>query len=233
MNFTLIDSLSAVLGSIAGLIGFTMPAAAQSRPLLILQIYRDFLEPGSEAAYSKVEEDAVRICAELKCPHPYLAIESLSGQKEVWFFNGYAGPAEQERVAENYKKNTVLLAALAGINKRKRGLTGSPVNVFADYRRELSHGVPWSLGQGRFLVIEVTQGKPRTAGTVFEAADGTKFIVSPARTRSEADEKVAGSNSEARVFAVRPDWSLPSAGWVASDPEFWRSNRRVTYLPEN
>jgi len=39
-------------------------------------------------------------------------------------------------------------------------------------------------GHGRFLVIAVTKDRPSSAGTVFQAADGTFFVFSPARTRS-------------------------------------------------
>jgi hypothetical protein len=48
----------------------------QERPKHLLEIFRDFVKPGSEADYRSVEEDAARICAELGCPHPHLAIRS-------------------------------------------------------------------------------------------------------------------------------------------------------------
>ncbi len=70
----------------AVLVGVAMQIAAH--PPQILQIHREGLKPGSEVAYREVEENAARICAELRGPHPYLAIESLTGSKEVWFFNG-------------------------------------------------------------------------------------------------------------------------------------------------
>jgi len=52
----------------------------------MLEIYRDFVKPGSEAAYAGIGEDAARICAEMKCPHPYIGIESLKSPKKLWFF---------------------------------------------------------------------------------------------------------------------------------------------------
>ena len=207
-------------------IALAMQIAAHSQPPQILQIHREALKPGSEAAYRENEEDTARICAELGCPHPYLGIESLTGSKEVWFFNGYESWAEQKQVVDDYAKNATLMAALGKNSRRKASLTGEPVNAFANYRKDLSRGVPWILGQGRFLVITVIKSNPRIEGTVFEAADGTRFIVMPVQTRSEADAAAAVAGPESRVFAVRPSWSFPTKEWIAADSAFWRPKNR-------
>ena len=55
------------------------------RPPQMLQIVRESLNEGSEAAYRTIEEDAARICADLNCPNAHLAMESLTGPKEVWW----------------------------------------------------------------------------------------------------------------------------------------------------
>jgi hypothetical protein len=59
--------------------------ATQERPPQILQIYRDSVKEGGEATFKAIEEVAARACAELEFPHPHLAIESLTGPKEVWY----------------------------------------------------------------------------------------------------------------------------------------------------
>ncbi len=81
-------------------------------PPQILEIYRDFLKPGSDATFRKIEEDALRICVELKFPHAYLALESLTGPKEVWWLNGYESEAELKQVVHDYTSNAPLVAAL-------------------------------------------------------------------------------------------------------------------------
>ena len=86
------------------LLSVVMPIYAQAQPPRILQIYRDFLKPGAETPYRTVEEDAAHICRDLKCPHPYLAIESLTGPKEVWFLNAIESVAEQKQVGKNMKE---------------------------------------------------------------------------------------------------------------------------------
>ena len=67
----------------AAFIGLAMQIATPSQPPQILQIHREALKPGSEAVYQDIEEDTARLQAKLGCPHPYLAIESLTGSKEV------------------------------------------------------------------------------------------------------------------------------------------------------
>ena len=65
-------------------------------------------------------------------------------------------------------------------------------------------------------------------GTVFEASEGTQFIVRAAHTRKEADalERHMGMGTDATVLAVRPDWSFPDESWIAADPTFWKKGPR-------
>jgi hypothetical protein len=185
-------------------------------------LYRERLKPGNEAAYSAVEEDTARIAVALGCPHAYLGSESLTGSKEVWWFNGYESAFEQRQVYDEYAKNSQLMAALQQNSKRKASLTLEPIEVFAKYRQDLSVGTPWILGIGRFLVITVTKSSPRTVGTVFEAPDGTRFIVTSAQTRQGADAAQAVAGPESNIFAVRPSWSVPAKEWIAADSPFWQ-----------
>lgn len=100
---------------------WAVPLIAQEPPQ-ILQIYRDPLTQGREAAYKAVEQEAARICARLSFPHPHLAMESLTGPKEVWWLNAFASEAERQGVSSDYAKNPALVAALEGIGRRKEGL---------------------------------------------------------------------------------------------------------------
>jgi hypothetical protein len=213
-------------------------AFAQDRPPQILEIYREFWKPGNVATSRKTEVEASQICVELKCPHPYLGLESLTGPKEAWFLNGFVSSTEQTQVGVDYQKNSALIDALNQILVRKKPLSrADDVNVFAKYQHSFSHGAPWIMGQGRFLVITVItmtkRGLPAKRnlvinGTAFEADDGTRFIFSAARTRQEAMSRAAAAGSKTRVFAVRPYWSLPAKDWIAMDPSFWRHRAAAT-----
>jgi hypothetical protein len=201
-----------------------LPLMAQERPPQSLQIVRESLKKGGEAAYKKIEQDAARICADLKCPNSHLAVELLTGPTEVWWLTSYQSESDRQRVADGYASNPVLMAALLEIPKRKQGLVGAPIDILANYRRDLSGKAAWKVRGTRFLVVTVTKGDPRAPGTVFEAPDGTLFILRPAATRPQADALAATAGPGTRVFAVRPYWGMPAKDWIAADPEFWKPN---------
>src|ERR1700736_957809 len=125
-----------------------MHITAQLESPQILQIFREALK--SEAK-TRIEESRSARSAELGCPHPYLGIESLTGSKEVWWLNGYTSAAERKQVVDDYSRNTRLLAALKENSQRKASLTGKAAEIFANYRPDLTVGVPWILGHGPFL----------------------------------------------------------------------------------
>jgi hypothetical protein len=202
--------------------GLVMQIAPTAKPPHILQIHREALKPGSEAAYHAIEEDTARICEALGCPHPYLGAESLTGPKEVWWFNGYESSAEQRQVYDEYAKNTQLMAALQESSQRKESLTLQPIEVFANYRPDSSDGTPWMLGRGRFLVITVTKSDRQMTGSVFESLDGTRYVITSAQTREQADAAVVAAGPESTIFGVRATWSFPAKEWTAADPLFWQ-----------
>jgi hypothetical protein len=198
----------------------TMQVAAPAEPPAILQIYREPLQAGVRAEYDRLESDTARQCAQLRCPHAYLGLESLTGPKEVWWFNGYDSDADRKQVADAWAARTEVLALLGRNATKKAALVGKSVESLARFRADLSIGEPWRLGQGRFLVIWSGTGTPALEGTVYETDDHTRFVLVSARTREEADALAAGS--KARVFAVRPSWSHADDTWIAADPELWR-----------
>jgi len=181
----------------------------------ILYISRQFWKPGHEAALNRIEAEAARVCIGLGVPHPYLGIESLTGSKEVWYINGFASAEELAEVTEAYSKNPELLAAMNRFAQQRDEFKSQPNSEGpATYRPDLSRGPEWRMGQEWFLVIAVTKGNPHSDGTVFESEDGTRFVVTGAKTRTEADAKLSTAGPDARIFAVRPEFSMPAAEWL-------------------
>ena len=193
-------------------------AAAQTPPA-ILQVYRESWAAGHNEQNARIENEATDICLRLRCPHPYLGIESLDEPKEVWFFNSYTSAEDVKNVSDAYAGNRALVAALGGIAQRKSRINPEPVNVFAKYRADLSRGEAWALGTGRFFVIAMSNHTEPLPGTVFEADDGTFFTISAFHSRGEA--LAVAHRFGARVFAVRPRWSMPAAKWKQRDPGLW------------
>ena len=206
-------------------LAFQAPARAQAPRLLYIS--REFWKPGHEAALNLIEAEAARTCIGLGVPHPYLGIESLTGSKEVWYVNGFASPEELAQVTEAYAKKPELLAAMKRFaQERSEFQSQAGSEGPATYRPQLSRGAEWKMGHERFLVIAVTKGNPHGDGAVFESQDGVQFVVTAAKTRAEADEKLPVAVPDAKIFAVRPRFSMPAAEWVASDPSFWDSEAR-------
>jgi hypothetical protein len=198
---------------------------AQERPPQMLQIVRESLNEGGEAEYRTIEEDAARICADLNCPNAHLAMESLTGPKEVWWLTPYESESDRQRVANGYASNRALMSALKDILRRKQGLVGAPIDMLANYRGDLSGQASWKMRGTRFFVVTMTNGDPPVVGAMFEAPDGTRFIFRSAGTRHEAESLAADASSETTtVLAVRPYWGMPADDWIAADPEFWQPN---------
>lgn len=197
------------------------PVLAQAPAPRFMYIYRDSLKRGVDSAYRAIEDDGSQICADLRCPNPYIGIESLSGPHEAWWINVFATEADTARVANVYATNRALSTALGAVAQRKAALIGTPIQGFAVHRGDLSRGPPWSVAGARFIVVTVTRDQRRVDGSVWAMADSTLYVLRPVRTRREADALARQAN--ARVFAVRPTWSMPTPEWVAADPAFWRS----------
>jgi hypothetical protein len=176
----------------------------QQLPPAILQIVREPLKPGSETAYEIVEDDTARQCVELKCPHPYLAMEPISGPKEVWWLNEFQSEADQGRVETAYSVNRALMAVLLRNGRQKAALTDTPTNTYARYRSHLSRRRAWTLAGARFVVIVITKQADIVDGSVFEADDGDHYILIPVPTRQQAETEASKLDRNARVFAVLP-----------------------------
>jgi hypothetical protein len=193
----------------------------KAEPPRILYIYREFWKPSTQAALNRIETKGARMCIDLGCPHPYIGIESLTGSKEVWYLNGFTSTEEQKRVTEEYNKKGLFEAMNQFAQQRAPFQSESGKDSFSNYRPELSRGAPWNMGHGRFLVIVVTKGTPLGDGTVFETEEGVRYIVTSAQTRAEANAKLSSVGPSAKIFAVRPHFSMPATEWVAADPLFW------------
>jgi hypothetical protein len=201
-----------------------MALLEQERSPQVLLIVQERLKPNVARAYDRNERKIARAAARFKCPHPYLALEPLSGGKEVWWLSAYESLTEKVRVEQAYQRNHELMAEFRKLGARKAALRDEPASIVTTYRSDLSHGRPWSGGGARFVVVTVTNEERRFDGNVFETPDGRRFVFRPAATRRDADRQAALAGAGARIFAIRPAWSFPADAWIAADPEFWRAS---------
>jgi hypothetical protein len=200
-----------------------MSLVAQESHPQFLDIVQERLKPNALAKYSRIEEEAARVCARL-CPNSYLALESMTGPKAVWWFNGYAAEADRDSVKLAYERDSTLMAELAKVLAPKKRLVSKPKTVETRYRPELSDSSRCAIGGARFFVITVSSGPRKADACVFEDPDGRHFIIVPAKTRREAAAIARLAGPRTTLFAVRPSWSKPTPAWVAADAEFWRTS---------
>jgi hypothetical protein len=201
-----------------------MSIQAEGPPVLL--VHREAPTPGNEAAYDAIETDTARICRELGCPHPYVAIEALSRPAAVWFINRFDSTAHHERVVKAYAANDALMVKLRQNSTRKAVLVGPTSSVTVIHRADLDRGTPWRPGIGRFLAITVTRRAQLPAGTVFDAPDGERLAIVSANSLADAERAANAAGTDSRVFAVRPSWSFPDPSWTAADPSLWKSAPR-------
>src|SRR5882672_11321412 len=95
----------------------------------LLQVVREPIAVGDEAAYEAIEDDTARACAEFECPHPHLALEPISGPREVWWLNLFASEDDRRRVVDEYARNAPLMATLVRNSTRKAAVTGARVDL--------------------------------------------------------------------------------------------------------
>ncbi len=210
-----------------------LQASAHAQTPRMLYVSREFWKPGHEAVLRRIEAKAASVCIGLGVPHPYLGIESVTGSKEVWYINGFSSDKDLSQVNEAYTKNQKLTAAMSRFALQRAAFESRPAEQGAAiYRPDLSVGPGWTMGRDPFLVIVVTKNKPYGKGTVFEAQDGEHFVVTSARTWATAKASQSSAGSEAKIFVVRPEFSMPATEWVESDPALWKSSQRDTHVGE-
>jgi hypothetical protein len=105
--------------TVALLLLLSPPLLAQQAQPRIIYIYRDSLKRGVDSTYRAIADEGAQICADLKCPNPYLGLESLNGPHEAWWLNTFVSEADTTRVLNSYAANRPLMEALGAVTKRK------------------------------------------------------------------------------------------------------------------
>lgn len=193
------------------------PSPREAGPPALLLIHREAVAPEHALEHAGLESAIARACHELGGPHPYLALETLTGSPEVWFLNGFASLTESQEVGARYAANTRLMATLAETSRRKATLVVVLGEHLASCRTP-AHA--WRLGHDCYLVVTIGRDGPQQ-GVTFEAPDGTWFGLEGAIDPDAARALAARRGPSARALAVRPSWSYPAPEWVQQDPELW------------
>jgi hypothetical protein len=189
-----------------------------------LLIVREWLRPGSEAAYHENELQLAAACATFNCPHPYLALVSVDNAREVWWLNAFASAEERDVLNDAYARNEPLMAARVPLGRRKEDFREAVTTIQTTYRSDVSGHAGLVIAGAHFLVVSATKNRNASSGSVFESSNGDWFRIAPASTRATAEKIAVQFGSGATILAVQPQWSLPDETWIGADPEFWRSS---------
>jgi hypothetical protein len=191
-----------------------------------LLIARERLRPGTSEAYDQNELQLARVCAELKCPHPYLALLLETGPAEIWWLNAFTSGKQRDDVERAYARNEALMAAMRPLGKRKEDFRETFTSTMTTFRQDLSSGSVLQIA-ARFFVIRLTFDERNSFGAVFESPAGERFVIADAKTQTDAHQIAARSGPGAMIFSVQPQWSFPAETWIQADPEFWNTAKRA------
>ena len=194
---------------------------AQAAPPQLLQVVREPISAGGESAYAEIEDEIAAACVALKCPHPHLALETLTGQREIWWFNFFESEEDRLRVTRAYESNRPLMEVLIRTSERKSRYTGPITDKVSRFRSDLGRENRWDLMRARYAVVTIGDSAIATGGPVFEEPDGARFAVRFFRALEDA-KRFGGDG--ATVLAFRPSWGLPAQELIDADRDFWSAN---------
>jgi len=136
----------------------------------VLQIFREEIKPGKAAAHEVVEAGWPRAFASAKWPTNYLAVTSVTGPSEAWFFTGYDSFAAWETDTRNVDKNAGLKKELDQLEAKDGELRSGGRSLVAFYREDLSNQPNADLPKMRYFRIITFRVKPGHEAKFGEAA---------------------------------------------------------------
>jgi hypothetical protein len=211
--FLAVYLLAAPLGAQGPLQGLVPPE--------VIGVTIERIKPGNEERYDTVERELAAVCKRLGCPNAYLALESFTSPKEVYWLTAYRTEAEVARIAAEYASNEHLRDELRRGSAAKEAFTEPPVNLTARYRPDDSDSSPWLVGILPFAVVVEVDRSKASNGAVFELPDGSRLAFVPAANAEDANAIAAALGPTAKRFAVHAEWSKPASAWIIANPALW------------
>lgn len=155
--------------------GITLPAVAQTpaaapdpnAPPTILNIYREVVKVGKNAAHEANEQAWAGMLAKAKWPTGWLGTTALTGPNEAWYFTGYPS-------WDAFEKDTKAKEAADSLADTKKysavdgDLLSNTNQIIARYRPGLSYQATSDLGQYRYFTINTVRVKPGYEGMFAE-----------------------------------------------------------------
>lgn len=256
---------------IKGALGFlaiagSLPLVAQSngeQPApKVLQIYREIVKPGHNAAHEKVEVGWPKAYRASKKPGSYLAMASITGANEAWFVAGYDSYDAWEKQTKSDEADKTLSAEFDRLSAADSEHLDGARSITAIFREDLSLRPALNIGDYRYMNVVTVRVKPGFSGkyaemrkaikaahektgmkdyfSVFEVTSGMQgpafLVFVPMKSLKEADE--------ARVIHVAPAYldalggearlaEMSAATITSSESTMFRFSPKMSMAPAN
>lgn len=252
--------------ALAVLLGIALPAVAQSLaptpPPKVIQIFREEVKPGKNAAHAKVEAGWPRAFAKANSPTHYSAWVSSTGPSEAWFVTGFASFEAWEKDTKWNAANAALTAEMDQLSAQDGELISSGRSIVATYREDLSHRPGFVLPLVRYFSITIVRIRPghnpdfEDARKIVKAAhekagvkdnhsvwqvvsgmpNGTFLIMTPMQTLAEMDA-APQVHGQAYRDAVGDEGrkkmrELAASGTMGSENIILAVNPKMSYPPK-
>lgn len=139
-----------------------------SPPPAVLQVNREFLRIGHHADVLEIERQSVQGQAELKSPHSYLALTSMSGPDELWWLHGFDSYAGIDQEWAKVRAVPGLMEQWSRTPKLKSDMVSGSGEMFAHFRDDLSYGGGLTGNRTRYLIITTVTVAPGHGGDFAE-----------------------------------------------------------------
>lgn len=143
------------------------PAADPNAPPAILNIFREAVKIGKDAAHEANEQAWAGMLAKAQWPTGWLGTTAMTGPNEAWYFTGYPS-------WEAFEKDTNAKAAAEALadTKKFQGVDGDLLNntsqIIARYRPGMSYKATVNLGTMRYFTVNTIRVKPGYEGLFAE-----------------------------------------------------------------
>ena len=202
-----------VLSSLPVVNSEAQETAAANTPPPLLVIYREEVKPGRGAAHAANESAWAQGFAKAGVPQHWLAMTSMAGPTEAWFFSGYASYADFQKAEDAVEDSPSMRAIADKFSAQESEILERTTSIVAGYRPALSYQANVSLPAMRFMQIDVVRVK---AGHDREFRAFWRAMVE-AHTKAKMDEHWAVYETEAGAEDLTFYFMYPAATLAAGD----------------
>lgn len=125
------------------------------KPPNVLEIIREQVKTGKGAMHDKHEAAWLHAMKANKYNDFTLAVSSVTGDNEEWFFVGFDSFAGYEKGAKGMMENAALRNIMESYGEKDADYIDKTSTVLAKYRPELSYKPEFNLGEFRYFTIGV------------------------------------------------------------------------------